>query len=267
MDLLNLFTNQPKTFDVSSVKFKKLIDRQLTGKLNDYLLFTYKHLSKSGLTKIMVQISGEVNSIVAGALLKQAPGINTVAIIFDFGDKQTDKLVEICKYLNLEAFILQRGQAYQTEVSAYKLHTPAGLKRFYQRFINYHLLIQSDNMKAAILDTLDKSERLIGSRPEGFYGHLMPFCSLYKSEIYDLAHLLNIPGQFISPTGFQDLLYPDNIALPWDKIDPLLYLLTEKQLTPEEISQQFKIDLNFLKKLKSHIDKGSIKAITSQFII
>lgn len=253
--------------DLPSVNYKKTIDGQLINKLTDYLRLTYNHLSKLGLHKIMLRISEEIDSIVAGALFKQALGENTIALIIDFGTDQTNKLTEVCKYLKLDAFILKRGAAYQAEIAAYQLHTTASLKRFYQRFINYHLFIQADNMKAAVTDTIDKSERLPGTRPEGVYGHFMPFYSLYKSEVYDLAHFLGLPNQFILPSFYQDLLYPDNLILPWDKIDPLLYLLTEKQLTPEEISQQFKIDLNFLKKLKSRIDKESLKTTISQFII
>lgn len=253
--------------DLPSVNYKKPIDEQLINKLTDYLQLTYNHLSKLGLHKIMLQISGEIDSIVAGALLKQALGENTIALIIDFGTDQTNKLTEVCKYLKLDAFVLKRGAAYQAEVSAYSLHTASSLKHFYKHFINYHLFIQADSMKAAVVDTVDRSERLVGTRPENFYGHLMPFYSLYKSEVYDLAHFLGLPNQFIPPSNYQDLLYPDNLALPCDKIDPILFLLNEKQLTPEEISQQFKIDLNFLKKLKSHIDKESLKTTISQFII
>lgn len=253
--------------NLPSVNYKKPIDEQLINKLTDYLQLTYKHLSKFGLHKIMLQISEEIDSIVAGALLKQTLAENTIALIFDSGTDQTKRVTEVCKYLKLDAFILKRGAAYQAEVSAYNLHTPSSLKLFYRRFSNYHLFIQADSMKAAVADTIDKSERLPGTRPEGFYGHFMPFYSLYKSEVYDLAHFLGLPNQFILPSNYQDLLYPDNLTLSWDKIDPLLYLLTEKQLTPEEISQQFKIDLNFLKKLKSCVDKESLKTTTSQFII
>lgn len=121
-------------------------------------------------------------------------------------------------------------------------------------------------MKAALVDTVDKSDRLLGTRPEGFYGHFMPFYCLYKSELYELTKFLNIPDQFIDHTAYQDFPYPE-IVLTWDKIDPILFLLTEKQLSPEEISQKFNIDLHWLKKLKSHIDKQPLKTTVSQFLI
>lgn len=130
-------------------------------------------------------------------------------------------------------------------------------------------------MKAALVDIIDKSERLLGTRPEGFYGHLMPFYSLYKSEVFDLARFLGIPDQSISTT-YQEL-YVDHTALSWDKInrrtvsfqeiDSVLFLLTEKQLTPEEISQQLNIDLHWLKKLKSRLNKQLFRTTVSQFII
>lgn len=230
---------------------KKPIDDQLVNKLIDYLNLSYKHLSKMGLSKIMVGVF-ETNSIIAASLLKQALNENIVAMIFDFGTDYTNKLIAICNKLALNAYILKRGIAYQAEIAAYGKNP-----QHYMRFINYHLLIQADNMKAAVIDTIDKSDRLLGTRPEGFYGHFMPFYSLYKSELYELASLLQIPID-TSQTY---------LNLPFEKIDPVLFLLTEKQLTPEDISQQFNIDLHFLKRLKSHLDKQLFQTSVSQFII
>lgn len=268
MNLLNLFKNQPKTFDVSSVNYKKIIDEQLVTKLIYYLQDSYKYLSKHGNHKIMMAVDGEVNCLIAAKLLKQAIGENVVAMVFDITNPSwTNSTVELCLKLGLETYVLKRGTAYQTEISAYRFHKPSDVKNFYQRFISYHLLIQANHMRAKVVDTADKSDRLLDNRPEGFYGHSMPFYSLYKSELLDLAHFLNIPTQFIYPASYQDLPYPNNLVLTWDKIDPILFLLTEKQVTPEEISQQFKIDLPWLKRLKSHVDKQLFQTPVSQFII
>lgn len=123
-------------------------------------------------------------------------------------------------------------------------------------------------MKAGVLDTLDRSDRMLDLRPEGFYGHLMPFYSLYKSEVCDLAKFLQIPTEFLSiPFNRQGLLYTDNISLSYDQIDPVLFLLTEKQLSPKEISREHNIDLRWLKKLQSDINKAISKTAASQFLI
>lgn len=264
--MLNLFQSKSKIFDVSSLEYKKPIDEQLTTKLNFYFQGYFKHLSKQGQHKIMVGIDGEINCLVAANLLKQALGENMIAMILDFGSPLTNNLVDFCTKSGMQTFILKRGKNCQDEVTAYQLHKPSDIRQFYGRFVNYHLSIQAEAMKVALVDTADKSDRLLGTRPEGFYGHLMPFYSLYKSEVYDLAKFLNIADQFMSPTSYQDLPYPD-IVLTWDKIDPILFLLTEKQLSIEEISQSYNIDLHWLKRLKSHIDKYSLKTATSQFII
>lgn len=261
MNLSNIFGNKPKTFDVSQVKYKKPVDEQLVHKLSDYIQLTAKHLSKMGLHKIMVGIF-ETNSLVAATLLKQILKDQVIAMILDFGTEYTNKLAGICNNLNLDAYILKRGKAYQEEMAVYGKNP-----QHYKRFTAYHLLIQADQMKAALIDTIDKSDRLLGTRPLGFYGHFMPFYSLYKSEIFELAKYLNIPVE--SGQTYQNFTY--------DKIDPVLYLLSEKQLNPEEISQEYNIDvdynsnriidLNFLKRLKSHVDKQLFQTPVSQFII
>lgn len=266
MNLLNLFNGQAKIFDVSSVKYKKPIDSQLVSKLIDYLQFSCKHLSKHGNLKTMVGIDGGINCLVAAKLLKQALGENMTAMILDFGTSYTNNLVEFCSKFGIQSFLLKRGVAYQTEVSAYNLHKPADVRYFYKRFINYHLSIQAEHIKAALIDTVDKSDRLLGSKPEGFYGHLVPFNYLYKSEVFDLAKFLNVPEQLIPTPIYQDIPYPSD-ALTYEKVDSVLYLLTEKQLTPEEISKTYNIDLYWLKRLKSQIDKTVLKTNPSQFII
>lgn len=248
--------------------FKKPIDEQIATKLISYFQNYYKNLSKEGHHKILVGIDGEVNSFVAAKLLKDALSENVMALIFDLNNNfWTNAAVGFCQNLGLESYILNRGSYYREEVAAYRLHTKADIRYFYKKFINYHLLIAADNMRAAVLDSVDKSDRLLGTRPEGFYGHLMPFYCLYKSEILDLARFLNMPDQFTPVPVYQDIPYPNDDSLTYDKVDCVLYLLTEKQLTPEEISQTYNIDLHWLKSLKSHIDKNTLKTTTSQFII
>lgn len=248
--------------------FKKTIDQQLVSKLINYFQNYYKNLSKQGQHKMLVGIDGEVNSFVAAKMLRQTATENVAALVFDLGNSLwTNSVVEYCEKLGLQTFRLNRGAYFREQVSAYRLHTKADIKYFFKKFINYHLLIAADNMRAAVLDSVDKSDRLLGSRPEGFYGHFMPFYSLYKSETLDLARFLNIPDQFTPAPVYQDIPYPNDNSLTYDKVDCVLSLLTEKQLTPEEISQNYDIDLHWLKRLKSHIDKYSLKTTASQFII
>lgn len=268
MNLLNLFNGQPKIFDVSSVKYKKPIDDQIITKLTAYCQLSYKHLSKTGLQKIMVGIDEEINALVAAKLLKQAIGEGVSVMIFDMiNPVWTESIVRLCQQLNLAPYILNRRATYQNELTTYRLNNLKNIRHFHKRFVNYHLFIQADMMKVALVDTIDKSDRLLGTKPAGFYGYFMPFYPLYKSEILELAKYLGIPDQFISAPALADLPYPADVVLTWDKIDPLLFLLTEKQLTAEEISQQFNIDLHWLKRLKSRIDKQLFQTTVNQFII
>lgn len=201
----------------------------------------------------------DINSLAAAVLLKQAIKEAALALVFDFGDGRADPLVEFCQNINLETYTLDRKKEYQRELFSLKHHSQLKVRKFYQRFIAYHLITVAESMDAGVLDTLDKSERLLEERSEGFYGHLMPFYSLYKSEVFDLAHFLNISDQFMAPTGY--------LGNPWDKMDPILYLLTEKQVSPEEISNQYQIDLSLVKKINSKINKELFKIPVSQLII
>lgn len=229
------------------IEYKKPIDGQLVAKLISYIQSSCKKSSK-----IIVEINSTINSLVAGALFQKALVEKAIAIIVDFDTPKTQALTDLCKLLNLNVYVLKRGLAYGVELAKYHLHQK-DVRNFYIRFVNYHLSIQAEMMKAELADAEDKSERLTISRPNVFYGHFMPFYSLYKTEVYDLAKFLNIPTE--------------NIDENWKKIDPVLFLLTEKQASPEEINQQYNIDLHWLKKLKARIDEQLLTTPVSQFII
>lgn len=246
---MNLPFVQEKPEDkILAVKYKKQIDDQLVDKL----IYHIQSVTKKS-SKIIIEINGTINSLTAAALFKRALGEKVMAIIFDFNPQKTQELTGICQNLSLNAYILKRAEAYYKELAAYHLHKQEAIRSFYMRFVNYHLLTTADHMKASLVDTSDKSDRLESLRPDNFYGSFMPFYSLYKTEIYDLGKFLKLPTEEINET--------------WKKIDPILFLLVEKQLTPEQISQQCNIDLHWLKNLKSHIDKQSLKTAVSQFII
>lgn len=235
--------------DLTSLKYKKPVDEQLVSKL---IYFIQSSCRKS--SKIITEVNGTINSLVSGVLFKKALGEKSIAMIFDFDTPKTNALVNLCNLLTLETYVLKRGSAYQSELSKYNLHKQEYINSFYKRFVNYHLSVQADIMKASVADTIDKSERLMYQRPDCFYGSFIPFYSLYKTEVYDLAKLL-------------DINQPSNDSAYWEKIDPVLFLLTEKQSNPEEIAREFNIDPEWLKKLKTHIDKDSLKSPVSQFII
>ena len=230
--------------------YKKPIDNQLVYKLTYFIQSSCKKSSK-----IITEVNGTINSLTAAVLFKKALEEKAMAMIFDFDTPKTNELVNICKNLNLNTYILKRGKAYQTELAAYRIHKEEAIRNFYKRFVSYHLLICADHMKAQLVDTTDKSNRLINSRPQGFYGHFIPFYSLYKTEVYDLAKFLKLPYESSAEYDY------------WAKIDPILFLLSEKQSRPEEIAKEFNIDLEWLKKLKHRIDKQSFESPVSQFIV
>lgn len=263
MHLPNLFQSKPKTFDVSSVKYKKPINGELVNKLTAYINLTAKYLSKQGLSKVTTGVF-DTNSLIAAKLTRQVLGDQALSLIIDLGTEYTNSLIEACRQLSLNTYLLKRGTAYQAEINSYHYHKSSDINKFYMRFINYHLLIACDQLTSSLVDTFDKSDRLSKTRPEGFYGHFMPFYALYKSELSELAVFLKIPSQI---TNDKAIPYPDNSVLTWEKIDSILFLLTEKQLSPEEIAQQYNIDLHWLKKLKSHVDKQLFQTTVSQFII
>lgn len=224
------------------------IDEQLISK---FVRWIQSNCKKS--TKVIIYMSGTINSIVASVLFKKALGDKILVIIFDFDTSKTENLVNISKNLGLATYILNRGHAYQTALAAYKLHKEEDIRKLYQRFVNYHLQTAAEHMKAEVVDLEDKSSRLLNPRLNDFYGSLMPFYSFYKSELYNLAKYLN-------------LSFDSTNSDYWEKMDPVLNLL-EKQEDIAEIASQFNIDINWLKMLKKRLEKQTLESPVSQFIV
>lgn len=272
MKLLNFFPGTPQLFNHPAISYKKPIDDFLVNKILEYIDRSFKDFSKLGFEKAVTGMALDINSIVCCHLLKTALGSRFTPVLIDFSTDSSDsqytkETLQFINYLKLQCIIVKAGEIYKSQIL---LNSPKDSKinnRFYYRFINNILLQIADNLSAVLINNTNKTDRLLGKYPEVFKGHIMPFYSFYYSEIYDLASFLKIPTEFIQKAQYYQVWEKDNFGVTIQDLDPVLYLLNEKQLMPAEIAQEFNIDPTWLEKLKKRIENLPLINEASELII
>lgn len=188
---------------------------------------------------------------------------------------QKDKLAEDVKFvlkvaghIGIDCRIVQVEDLFKNYLDTIKIENKLSFLHIRTRFINNIIFQIADNNFASVVDTTDKSERVTGRHAECFYGHFAPIVDLYKSELCDLVDLLGLPKEIKArEPGCPELLDIDAFGVEWKELDPVVYLLAEKKYSVDKISEEYKIDNEWLTKLKNRIDKQPCRTETKKLFI
>lgn len=272
-DLLQFFPGKPRFVGPINIQYKKKIDKHIINRLTEFIKSSITSLSKIGLSKAVVGLSGGVDSSIVCALYKKALGKKAFTVIVDF-DKSKDFSmdtkfsIKLAKKIGINYRVIKAGTLFNDHLKL--MHSKNLLMHLHlrTRVINNIIFQVADNEFAAVADTTDKSEKLLGRHAECFYGHFAPLIDLYKTELYDLVELLSLPKEVITrQPGCSELLDIDAFGVDWRVIDPIVFLIAEKGWEVEKISREYKIDKSWLIKLKGRIDKQPLRTEVNKLYI
>ncbi|MCL4496761.1 MAG: NAD+ synthase [Deltaproteobacteria bacterium] len=218
----------------------------------------FKHLTyfikdevlKTGINKVALGLSGGIDSAVACYLASRALGkSNVTALLMPYKSSAKSSLgdaMKVVEALGIPYYIIditkQIDDYFQAEKDGARVNdikVRMGNKMSRERMSI--LYDYSYKLKSLVLGTSNKSELLLGYGT--IYGDmasaLNPIGDIYKTQIYQLAKLLDIPDSIMTKPPSADLWLGQSdeseLGFTYEAADSIMYLLIDKMYKPEVV--------------------------------
>ncbi len=214
------------------------------------VLGIHDYVRKNGFEKVLVGLSGGIDSAVAAALAVEALGTKEVTGVFlpsaITAQESREDAREVAQRLSIELVevpIEEVGIACRNALP----NKPTGLvdENLQARARGILLMALANERHALVLATGNKSEIAMGYNTlyGDTVGALAPIADLYKSEIYRLAATFGdcIPSQVVEKAPSAELRpgqRDEDDLYPYSILDPLLRELIEQNASREELITQ-----------------------------
>ena len=209
-------------------------------RIADYLTrFLDNEVRKTGLQKVVVGLSGGIDSAVVAVLAHKAFGDDLLCVKMPShysSQSSLDDADALCRDFNLRSItktIAPMLQAYESENPDMNNLRRGNLSA---RLRMVTLFDISAKESALVLGTSNKSELMLGYGT--LYGDLAsalnPIGDLYKSEIFEFAHYLGVTKSIIQKPPSADLWDGQSdeseLGYSYEKLDEALRFYVEKRL-------------------------------------
>ena len=265
------FTSIPENEKQSPKAKEEKLFTALTLALRDYV-------KKSGFEKVVIGLSGGMDSAFVAVLASEALGGNNVHCLLmpsQYTSEMSNNLaIELCQNFSIQYDIIPIAKIFeQTSCSLIPAlkseRSDTTFENLQARIRGMLLMSVSNRNDEMLLATGNKSELLTGYTT--LYGDTCggfnPIKDLYKSEIYQTAkwynktHKSKIPEKIITrpPTAELKLNQKDSDNLPpYPTLDGILRLFIEKNMSIEEITSHG-YDKNIVKKVFKLLESSEYK--------
>jgi NAD+ synthase (glutamine-hydrolysing) len=214
---------------------------------------------KNNFTKVILGLSGGLDSAVVAALAAEAVGAENVLAAMmpsPYSSRGSiDDSIALSQHLGIRTVEEPIGEAFQALRKQLKLPEPGdekaaratelAVENLQSRLRGNILMTISNAENRLLLSTGNKSELALGycTLYGDTNGGLAVIGDLLKTEVYELARLYNrerevIPQTIIDKRPSAELApgqFDDQSLPAYDKLDPILKLYFERKASPEEI--------------------------------
>lgn len=211
--------------------------------ISQYLTeFVRQEVRKTGLQKVVIGLSGGLDSAVVAVLASRAFGDNLLCVKMPShysSQSSLDDADELCSVFGMKSEM----HSIEPMLRAYERSdmSPLRVGNLSARLRMATLFDISARDGALVLGTSNKSELMLGYGT--LYGDLAsainPIGDLYKTEVFELARYLEVPASIIDKPPSADLWAGQSdeieIGYPYEDLDRVLKRYVEERHTREEM--------------------------------
>ena len=203
--------------------------------------FIKLQLNKAGFTNLIVGLSGGIDSSVTAALCVKAVGKeNVLGVMIPYKKSHPDSLEhakQVVEQLGIKYEVLDISPMVDAYFDNYA--ADADILRKGNRIARERMCVLYDlsaKYKALVTGTGNRSELMVGYCTQ--YGDsacaFEPIGHLYKTEVLELAKLLNLPDFIINKKPTADL-WEYEMGITYNKLDEILYQLHNLKFPTEKL--------------------------------
>lgn len=227
--------------------------------------FIQKTLRKQKFEKVIIAVSGGIDSSTSLLLLSKAVNVKNIFVLKLPYGKQDMRLADLIikkaeiPEKNVKEVNIKEAVGKITRLQGIRLQDKIRKGNIIARTRMIILYDQAKNLSALVCGTENKSEHILGyfTRFGDEASDFEPIRHLYKTQVFSLAKYLKVPQIIINqpPTAG---LWPGQtdekeMGFTYKEADQILYLYFEKQLSKEEIIKKgFKNTKKIIKRLKNN---------------
>jgi NAD+ synthase len=232
-------------------KAKKVImeDKKMEKKIKKIINFIQERVEVAGLSKVVIGLSGGIDSALTAALCIKALGKeNVYAVMMPYKTSHPDSLrhgTEIAKKLQLQHETIDISPMVDSYFDTYD--KAADEMRRGNRMARERMCVLFDlsaKYQALVAGTGNRSELMVGYCTQ--YGDnacaFEPLGHLYKTEVYELARFMKLPSSVLRKAPTADLWEGQSdeqeLGISYEKLDQILHLLYDQELEDADLKEQ-----------------------------
>ena len=214
--------------------------------VSSYLIeFVRQEITKTGLKRAVIGLSGGIDSTVSAYIAKEALGKeNVYGILMPYKLSSKDSIedaLKVVKDTGIHHKIFEITEPADAYIGKFEEIDKVRRGNVLARMRMITLFDHSQLYQALVVGTSNKTELLLGYGT--WYGDmassLNPIGDLYKNQIYQLARFFNVPESIIKKKPSADLWVgqsdEEELGFSYDEADVILYHLFDLHYSIEEV--------------------------------
>jgi NAD+ synthase len=231
--------------------------------------FIRDEITKSGMSKAVIGLSGGIDSALSAYLSAEALGAENVLVLrmpYETSSPESLEHAElVIEDLNLPNITVPITPMTQPLIEQFPDMSNVRKGNIMARSRMIILYDQSMAWGGLVMGTSNKTEFLLGYST--IYGDsgvaLHPIADLYKYQVRQLSRAIGVPSPIIDKAPSADLWVgqtdEQELGFTYEDADTVLYLLVDQRYTVEETAEESGFDVEFVSKIWERVKANHYK--------